>query len=253
MPPMSHSRSADGGGLPGAATVAARLDAVDWAAAEAAIIEEGRSCTAAVLEPSECAALAALHGDDTRFRSRIDMARHAYGRGDYGYFADPLPPVVAALRESLYRRLAPVANRMMAALRRDQRYPAELGEFRARCAAAGQTRPTPLLLHYEVDGFNCLHRDLYGDLAFPLQAVILLSRPGVDFTGGEFLLVENRPRRQASGEVVSLAQGNMLIFPVSERPVAGKRGPQRATMRHGVSRVRSGERYTLGVIFHDAA
>jgi len=233
--------------------IAARLAGIGWETVEAAIRRDGWARTATLFEPAECAALVALYGDDARFRRRIDMAHHAYGQGDYAYFAEPLPPVVAALREGLYRRLAPVANRMMAELRRETRYPEELAEFRARCAAAGQTRPTPLLLHYVAGGFNCLHRDLYGDLAFPLQAVILLSRPGIDFTGGEFLLVENRPRRQASGEAVPFAQGEALIFPVSERPVAGRRGPQRATMRHGVSRLRSGERYTLGVIFHDAA
>ena len=181
------------------------------------------------------------------------MARHRFGVGGYGYFAEPLPPLVADLRAALYGHLAPIATRMAADLGAATRYPAEHAAYRRLCHAAGQTKPTPLLLHYETGGYNCLHRDLYGPLVFPLQAVVMLSRPGVDYGGGEFLLVENQPRQQARGEAIQPDQGEMLIFPVFERPVAGARGWRRAAMRHGVSRLRWGERYTLGLIFHDAA
>ncbi len=181
------------------------------------------------------------------------MARHGYGEGAYAYFADPLPQAVQALREGLYRHLAPLANEAMARLDRETRYPPDHAAYRAQCHAAGQARPTPLLLHYQAGGYNRLHRDLYGALSFPFQAVFMLSEAGTDYTGGEFLLVENRMRMQAMGEAVLLGLGDMLLFPVRDRPVAGRRGYVRAEMRHGVSRVRSGERFALGIIFHDAA
>ncbi len=230
----------------------ARIDALDWPELAAQLSRQGYAHTPRVLCPRECKALTALYDDDARFRTRIDMARYRFGEGDYGYFAHPLPPLVAELREGLYRRLAPIANTMMREMRMDLRYPARLETYLKACHAAGQLRPTPLLLHYVAGGYNCLHRDLYGKLLFPLQAVAMLSRPGADYTGGEFLLVENRPRQQARGEAIRAEQGQLLIFPVHERPGPGKRGMLRAAMRHGASRIHSGERYALGIIFHDA-
>lgn len=225
----------------------------DWPAVEAAVRVDGYARLPAMLSPEDCRSLTAHYGDDARFRSRIDMARYRFGVGDYAYFAEPLPELVAELREALYARLTPIANGMTGDMGSGIRYPATLGAFRRRCRAAGQTKPTPLLLRYAAGGYNCLHRDLYGDLAFPLQAVVVLSARGADYEGGEFLLVENRARQQARGEALTLEQGELLIFPVFERPVPGKRGFVKAAMRHGVSRLRSGERFALGIIFHDAA
>ena len=205
-----------------------------------------------MLSAEECAGLIALYPDDRRFRSRIDMARFRFGVGDYKYFAAPLPPVVADLRQHAYPPLAAIANRWMEALGSRDRYPDELEGLLARCRRAGQTKPTPLLLHYEAGGYNCLHRDLYGDVAFPLQLTAFLSRREADYTGGEFLLVEQRPRAQSRGDAIPTEQGELLFFATAERPVRGSRGYFRAGMRHGVSRVRSGSRYTLGIIFHDA-
>ena len=209
--------------------------------------------TRPLLDPGVCRTLAALYADDSLFRKKIVMEQRAYGRGEYKYLAYPLPEAVQTLRTALYPPLAAIANAWCRALGQVAGYPAELNEYLARCHAAGQTRPTPLLLRYEAEGFNCLHQDLYGDLVFPLQATILLSEPGVDFTGGEFVLVEQRPRAQSRTEVVPLAQGDAVIFPVHHRPAQGSRGTYRLTMRHGVSRIRSGIRQTLGIIFHDAA
>jgi hypothetical protein len=209
--------------------------------------------TQTLLTPAQCRELAALWPEETRFRKRIIMQQRAYGRGEYQYFAYPLPPLVAQLRETLYPPLAAVANAWRRALGETDNFPPTLAEYLARCHAAGQTRPTPLLLRYEPDDFNCLHQDLYGELVFPLQVVVLLSDPGSDFTGGEFVLVEQRARAQSRVEVVPLAQGEAAIFPVHHRPARGTRGTYRLTMRHGVSRVRSGLRQTLGIIFHDAA
>jgi len=206
-----------------------------------------------LLEREECAGLARLYRDERRFRSRIDMERYRFGVGEYKYFAAPLPPLVGALRVQLYRRLAPVANRWAEMLDADERYPGDLAAYLARCAAHGQCRPTPLLLHYTTGGYNCLHQDLYGALAFPLQLTCVLSEAGTDYTGGELLLVEQRPRAQSRGEVITLARGEAVIFPTRFRPVGGARGYYRATMRHGVSRLHSGERLSLGIIFHDAA
>lgn len=206
-----------------------------------------------VLDAAECAAVARLWDDEARFRKRIIMQQHAYGRGEYRYLAYPLPDTVARLRRQLYPPLAELANSWRRTLGQDGEFPPTLREFIEQCHAAGQTRPTPLMLRYGPGDFNCLHQDLYGDLVFPLQAVILLSDPGRDFTGGEFLLVEQRPRAQSRAEIVPLGLGDAAIFPVHHRPGRGTKGPYRLTMRHGVSLVRSGDRQTLGVIFHDAA
>lgn len=206
-----------------------------------------------LLRPASCAAMIALYEDESRFRKRIVMEQRAYGRGEYKYFAYPLPDPIAALRAALYPALAEVANQWRRTLRQEGTFPDTLDAYLAQCHAAGQTRPTPLLLRYGPGGFNCLHQDLYGDMVFPLQAAILLNAPDADFTGGEFIMVEQRPRAQSRGMVVPLRQGEAVIFPVHHRPAAGARGAYRLTMRHGVSRVRSGQRHTLGLIFHDAA
>jgi hypothetical protein len=213
---------------------------------------QGYAVMHALLAPQACRVLAAAYGVDEVFRSRVVMARHGFGSGEYKYFAYPLPDLVATLRHALYPPLARMANCWNAALGIDMRYPDEHAAFLARCHEAGQTRPTPLLLHYGAGDYNCLHQDLYGEQVFPLQVAILLSVPGHDFTGGEFVLTEQRPRRQSRAEVVPLGQGDVVVFPVHHRPVQGTRGIYRVTMRHGVSRVRSGQRHTLGIIFHDA-
>jgi uncharacterized protein len=219
----------------------------------AALDRDGYAVLPGLLDADDCHALAALYDERERFRSRVVMARHGFGQGEYKYLAYPLPPVVARLREALYPLLAPVANRWQRQLGLAAQFPDALDDYLARCHEAGQQRPTPLILKYGPGDYNCLHQDLYGELAFPLQATVLLSRPGEDFSGGEFLLVEQRPRRQSKGEVVALRQGDAVIFPVNHRPVAGTRGHYRVTMRHGVSRLHSGSRFTLGIIFHDAA
>jgi hypothetical protein len=228
------------------------IDTFNWDA----ITTELDSCGAAVigplLSPDQCATLVNSYDNDALYRSRIVMARHGFGRGEYKYFTYPLPSLVAELRESLYPHLAGIANRWNHAMGIDVRYPAGHEAFKTRCHDAGQTKPTPLILKYEAGDYNCLHQDLYGELAFPLQTAFLLSKPGEEFTGGEFTLTEQRPRMQSRVEVVSLAQGMGVIFPVHHRPVKGTRGVYRVNMRHGVSRVRSGRRFTLGVIFHDA-
>ena len=226
---------------------------IDWMHAMADLDAYGCAVIGPLLNPAACAALIGLYDDDARFRSRVVMARHGFGRGEYKYFADPLPDTVAALRRALYLRLAPIANRWNAAMGIDVRYPPEHTAFLARCHEAGQSRPTPLLLKYGPGDYNCLHQDIYGAHVFPLQVAILLSDPARDFTGGEFVLTEQRPRMQSRAEVVPLTRGMGVVFAVRERPVQGTRGVYRVTMRHGVSRVRSGERWTLGIIFHDAA
>jgi len=230
----------------------ARIASLDWARIAADLDAHGCAVTGPLLAADACAALAARYDDDARFRSRIVMARHGFGRGEYKYFADPLPDDIAALRTSLYPPLAQIANRWNERMGVALRFPDAHAAFLARCHAAGQTRPTPLLLRYRAGDYNCLHQDLYGEHVFPLQATVLLSRPGDDFSGGEFLLTEQRPRMQSRAEVVPLRQGEAVIFPVHHRPVAGTRGTYRVTMRHGVSRLRSGARHTLGIIFHDA-
>ena len=205
-----------------------------------------------LLTPAQCLALSSLYPQSTNFRSRVVMARHGFGKGEYQYFSYPLPPLVQQLRSALYPQLVDVANRWNEAMGMDVRYPEAHKEFLARCHAAGQVRPTPLLLQYGEGDYNCLHQDLYGEHAFPIQVAVLLSRPGEDFTGGEFVLTEQRPRMQSRPEVVALQQGDAVVFAVHHRPVQGSRGFYRVNMRHGVSTLRSGRRHTLGVIFHDA-
>lgn len=233
-------------------TIEERVAALDWQGIESELDEYGVGLTGPMLDAGACAALRALYAEPQHFRSRIVMARHGFGRGEYQYFAHPLPEAIAALRPLIYTRLAPIANRWNASLGIDQRYPDALDGFLALCHARDQERPTPLLLKYGAGDYNCLHQDLYGDLFFPFQMVILLSEPGRDFTGGEFTVVEQRPRMQSRPEVVPLRQGEAAIFAVQHRPVQGTRGTYRVNLRHGVSRVRSGERYTTGLIFHDA-
>lgn len=214
--------------------------------------ETGHGVIRGLLDARECADVAELYDRPERFRSKVVMARHGFGRGEYQYFGHPLPERVSALRASLYQALFPLANRWAEALGKPSRYPGKLEEYLERCHAAGQTQPTPLLLRYGPGDFNCLHQDLYGPAAFPFQVAVLLSRPEVDFTGGEFVLTQQRPRMQSRVDVVRLQQGDAVAFAVNERPVQGTRGVYPVRMRHGVSEVRSGRRHTLGLIFHDA-
>lgn len=227
--------------------------APDWTAVAADLDSQGCALVRGMLAPSDCAALAGLYEDDAPFRSRVVMARHGFGQGEYRYFAYPLPDLVAGLRAALYPPLATIANRWNETLGLPSRYPRDHRSYLDRCHAAGQVRPTPLLLSYGAGDYNCLHQDLYGEHVFPLQVACLLSRPHKDFTGGEFLLTEQRPRMQSRAEVVSLGQGDAVVFAVHHRPVEGRRGCYRVNLRHGVSRVRSGLRHTLGIMFHDAA
>jgi uncharacterized protein len=229
-----------------------RVSALPWQDVAQALDERGFACTGPLLMTDECQTLVALYTDPTRFRSRVVMAQHGFGRGEYQYFDHPLPEIVARLRECLYPRLAPIANAWNERLREERRFPPTLQELHAECRAVAQVRPTPLLLRYGVDDYNCLHQDLYGKIVFPVQLAVLLSQPGADFEGGEFVLTEQRPRMQSRVEVVPLARGEGVLFAVKNRPVAGRRGDYRVQMRHGISRVRAGERLTLGVIFHDA-
>ena len=222
----------------------------DWTAALEAT---GHGIIRGLLGARECAEISALYDAPERFRSKVVMAKHGFGRGEYQYFGHPLPERVLTLRRSLYPGLVPVANQWAEALGKPERFPDQLEAYLERCHAGGQTRPTPLLLRYGPGDFNCLHQDLYGTLAFPFQVAVLLDRPGVDFTGGEFVLTQQRPRMQSRVDVVPLAQGDAVAFAVNERPVQGTRGVYRVRMRHGVSEVRSGKRHTLGIIFHDAA
>lgn len=224
----------------------------DWDRIGEALDAHGCAVLAGLLPAPDCEALAAAYGRDEAFRSRVVMARHGFGRGEYRYFAYPLPPAVAALRTALYPPLAAVANRWNAAMGLETRFPDDHAAFLERCREAGQAKPTPLLLQYGAGDYNCLHQDLYGEHVFPLQVAVLLSRPGPDFTGGEFVLTEQRPRLQSRAEVVPLGRGDGVVFPVRHRPVRGTRGTYRVTLRHGVSRVRSGRRHALGIIFHDA-
>lgn len=232
--------------------MAGRVRAFDWNRLAADIDARGYAVIEGLAGAKECAALARLYELDHLFRSRVVMARHGYGRGEYKYFSYPLPRTIAALRTALYPHLAPIANRWHTAMGSTVRYPAIHADFIARCHRAGQRRPTPLLLKYGADDYNCLHQDLYGEHVFPLQLTLLLSRPGRDFTGGEFVLTEQRPRMQSRVEVVALHQGDAVVFAVQQRPVQGARGTYRVNLRHGVSRVRSGRRLTAGIIFHDA-
>jgi len=233
-------------------TAATRVATQDWPRLAADLDAFGAAVLPGLLDAAQCASLAASYADDTLFRSRVVMARHGFGQGEYRYFAYPLPGTVEALRTALYPPLADIANRWAGLLGEPRRYPADHASYRALCHVAGQIRPTPLLLRYGAGDYNCLHQDVYGEHVFPLQATLLLSSPGDDFTGGEFVLVEQRPRRQSRAEVIPLARGDAVVFAVRDRPVQGPRGVYRATLRHGVSRLRGGTRSTLGVIFHDA-
>jgi hypothetical protein len=232
--------------------IAARVDAIDWAEIASELDAQGCAVIEHLLTPQECGLLASLYPDDAHFRSRVVMGRHGFGRGEYKYFSYPLPDLIAELRPALYAPLSGAANRWNEAMGIGIRYPDQHGAFLKRCHAAGQTRPTPLLLQYGAGDYNCLHQDLYGEHVFPLQVAILLSEPGRDFSGGEFVLTEQRPRMQSRPEVVPLRQGDAVVFAVHHRPVQGTRGFYRVNLRHGVSRIRSGHRHTLGVIFHDA-
>ncbi|GLR86732.1 prolyl 4-hydroxylase [Bradyrhizobium iriomotense] len=237
---------------PSSIAPATRVEAHDWAQITDELNAQGCAVLKALLTPDECCDIAALYPEDAHFRSRIVMGRHGFGRGEYKYFSYPLPDLIAQLRPALYAHLHGVANRWNEAMGIDIRYPAAHAAFLKRCHQAGQSRPTPLLLQYEAGDYNCLHQDLYGEHVFPIQVAILLSEPGRDFTGGEFVLTEQRPRMQSRAEVVPLAQGDAVAFAVHHRPVQGTRGTYRVNLRHGVSRIRSGQRHTLGVIFHDA-
>jgi hypothetical protein len=232
--------------------LATRLGAVDWVAIERSLWEIGSARLPRVLTPAECDTLVGLYENEATFRKRVEMERHNFGAGEYKYFGAPLPPLVQTLRTQAYPPLASIANRWQKALDGAQPYPRSLPQFLSRCKSAGQVKPTPLMLRYETGGFNCLHQDLYGEIAFPLQMTFLLSRRGIDFDGGEMLFVEQRPREQSRGTAVTLEQGEGVIFTTRHRPVLGKRGFRRVAMRHGVSRVTTGRRFTLGVIFHDA-
>ena len=230
-----------------------RVGAYEWQALAADLDNYGCAVLPKLLSPDECRAIAALYPDESHFRSHVHMARHGFGKGEYRYFKYPLPPLLEGLRTSLYSPLAGIANKWNERMGLPDRYPDDHASYLQRCHEAGQTRPTPLLLQYAPGDFNCLHQDLYGDLAFPIQVAILLSEPGRDFTGGEFVLTEQRPRMQSRAEVVPLRQGDAVAFAVHNRPVQGSKGNYRVNLRHGVSRVRSGMRHTVGIIFHDAA
>jgi uncharacterized protein len=231
---------------------ARRVDGVDWPRVADALDAQGSAVIDRLVTPGECAALSALYAQHAPFRSRVVMERHGFGKGEYKYFAYPLPDLIAALRTALYPRLAPIADRWNASMKIDVRYPPTHAAFVARCHAAGQSRPTPLLLQYAAGDYNCLHQDIYGEHVFPLQVIVLLSAPGRDFDGGELVMTEQRPRMQSRAQVVPLLQGDAAVIAVRHRPVRGVRGTYRVNLRHGVSRVRSGVRHTAGIIFHDA-
>ena len=233
--------------------IARRIDAIAWRQVEADLDAQGAACLPCLITPDECRALAALYGDDSAFRSRVVMARHGFGQGEYRYFRYPLPPLIGALRHAVYPRLVPLANRWHEAMGLAARFAPDHDAFVRRCHAAGQTRPTPLLLRYGAGDYNCLHQDVYGEHVFPLQLVLLLSQPGRDFDGGEFVMTEQRPRMQTRPMVLPLQQGDGAIIAVRQRPVRGSRGFYRVNLRHGVSRLRDGQRFTAGIIFHDAA
>jgi uncharacterized protein len=233
-------------------TVNDRVARLDWERLASSLNTQGSAVAQRLLSREECTSVVALYGEETGFRSRVVMSRHGFGKGEYKYFSYPLPETVQTLRMAFYPRLVPIANDWNERLKIRMQYPEQHADFLKRCADAGQMRPTPLLLRYVAEDYNCLHQDLYGEHVFPLQVAVLLSEPGKDFTGGEFVMTEQRPRMQSRAEVVSLRQGDAVIFAVNDRPVRGTRGIYRVRLRHGVSRVRSGLRHTLGVIFHDA-
>jgi hypothetical protein len=229
-----------------------RIEALDWEFLSRGLNEQGNVLIAGLLSANECDTIAVLYSKDELFRSRVVMGRHGFGQGEYKYFSYPLPDVIAVLREAAYSQLVPLANRWNSAMGIDTRYPQKHSDFIERCHKAGQVRPTPLLLRYGAGDYNCLHQDLYGEHVFPFQLAILLARPNKDFTGGEFVMTEQRPRMQSRPIVVPLRQGDGVVFAVRHRPVQGTRGTYRVTLRHGVSRVDAGHRHTVGIIFHDA-
>jgi hypothetical protein len=233
-------------------SIKVRIERLDWKSIEEDLNRSGYALTSTLLRASECGEIIDLYANDKIFRSRVVMERHNFGRGEYQYFADPLPQIVLELREHFYPPLAEIANRWMPRLQQRWRYPPKLAEFISHCHQHQQTKPTPLVLRYETDDYNCLHQDLYGEVSFPLQAACVLNMQGRDFTGGEFLLSEQRPRAQTRAEAITIERGQFIIFPNRWRPVSGTRGDYRVNMRHGVSRLRSGRRYCLGIIFHDA-
>ena len=235
-----------------AKSAAAKVTTLDWERVSQDLDAQGNAVIEAILSPKECQALAGLYMKDDIFRSRVVMERHGFGRGEYKYFSYPLPGLIAALRTAIYPHLVPIANRWNNAMGIDVRYPEKHADFIERCHRAGQAKPTPLLLKYGADDYNCLHQDLYGEHVFPLQLTVLLSKPDQDFAGGEFVMTEQRPRMQSRPMVVPLRQGDGVVFAVHHRPVPGARGAYRVNLRHGVSRVRRGHRHTLGIIFHDA-
>jgi len=239
--------------LHGSSDLASRIETLDWQEIAQELNEQGSAVLKHILAPEQCEALAGLYYSEAEFRSRVVMSRHGFGRGEYKYFSYPLPEIVESLRNLLYRNLSPVANQWNEAMKIEVRYPQEHAEFIRRCHNAGQTRPTPLLLQYAAGDYNCLHQDLYGEHVFPIQVAFLLSEPGRDFTGGEFVLTEQRPRMQSRAQVVPLRQGDAVAFAVHHRPAQGTRGTYRVNLRHGVSRLRSGQRHTVGIIFHDAS
>jgi hypothetical protein len=247
-----NSCNAQAAALASAETITQRISALDWRSIEQDLDLYGCAAVPGLVTSRECDALAALYPRDDLYRSRVVMARHGFGRGEYKYFDYPLPDLIGELRTAMYPHLVPVANRWNQVMQIDVRYPAQHADFIRRCHDAGQVRPTPLILQYGEGDYNCLHQDLYGEHVFPLQVAILLSEPGRDFTGGEFVMTEQRPRMQSRAEVVPLAKGDAVVFTVNSRPVQGTRGPYRVNLRHGVSRLRSGRRHTVGVIFHDA-
>jgi len=233
-------------------STATRVKTIDWERVSKDLDAQGSAAFEGLLSPDECQALAGLYPKDEIFRSRVVMARHGFGRGEYKYFSYPLPDLIAGLRTAIYPHLVPIANRWNNAMGIDVRYPEKHADFIERCHQAGQVRPTPLLLQYGADDYNCLHQDLYGEHVFPLQLTILLSKPDKDFIGGEFVMTEQRPRMQSRPIVVPLRQDDAVVFAVHNRPVQGTRGAYRVNLRHGVSRIRSGHRHTVGIIFHDA-
>jgi uncharacterized protein len=235
-----------------ATDIGTRVNAINWHKVEENLDKFGCATVAQLLTPAECDALTALYSREELYRSRVVMARHGFGRGEYKYYGYPLPEMIRSLRETVYPNLVPLANRWNEIMRIETRYPPGHADFIDTCHEAGQLRPTPLILQYAEGDYNCLHQDLYGEHVFPLQLAVLLSVPGRDFTGGEFVMTEQRPRMQSRVEVVPLAQGDAVMFAVHNRPVNGTRGPYRVNLRHGVSRLRSGHRHTVGVIFHDA-
>jgi hypothetical protein len=250
---MAHVVAAEAGRRNSAAAPEAHIQGIDWHRVSDDLDARGNAVLERLLTPGECDDLAARYADERYFRSKVIMGRHGFGRGEYQYFKYPLPRVIDQLRTALYPSLAVIANRWNRELQIDVRYPDSHARFIERCHTAGQQKPTPLLLQYGADDYNCLHQDLYGEHVFPLQVAILLSEPGRDFTGGEFVLTEQRPRMQSRAEVVPLRQGDAVAFAVHHRPVQGSRGVYRVVLRHGVSRIRSGHRHTVGIIFHDAA